>query len=38
MGMKAEPEMLIKEIADKNNVLPIDIYESIKSITNEKIS
>ncbi len=36
MGMKAKPEMLIKEIADQNKVRPLDIYESIKSIVNEK--
>ncbi|MFC1839351.1 DUF4405 domain-containing protein [Thermodesulfobacteriota bacterium] len=37
IDIEAEPEMLIKEIADKNKMHSIDIYESIKSIVNEQM-
>ena len=36
LNIKAKPKMAIKKIAEKNKVRPIDIYEDIKNIINDK--
>jgi hypothetical protein len=36
IGIKASPDMTMKKIADKNKVHPIDVYETIRNIANDK--